>query len=274
MTPEPNHPPASPPVEPADEHGMGERPRFCPACGARLAYASMSCSVCASRSGKERPSPIAHTSAPLRHALALYFVLLGILLGMMIAGKFIDDAPNDRVRLEIVVSIGLSLVVSVASLLASRHLRSAMTSAGPRRYVLVAPVISLVTFGAASLLVRLVQSLFQTEAAAYSTDYLEAGWSWGMILVIVAVQPAIFEELAFRGIIGASLERVLEPREALIVTALLFAGLHLNPLMFPHLFLMGLGLGYLRRASGSLYPCMILHFCHNSLVVLSEYLRG
>ena len=50
----------------------------------------------------------------------------------------------------------------------------------------------------------------------------------------------------------------------------LFAMLHLSVPAIPHLFLMAVVLSLLTRASGSLYPAMLLHFCHNGLVVVAE----
>jgi hypothetical protein len=92
--------------------------------------------------------------------------------------------------------------------------------------------------------------------------------------VLIAVQPAVFEELAFRGSIQSSMQGVLRRREAVVVTALMFAILHLQFLALPHLIVMGLMLGWLRQASGSLYPGMVLHFVHNLIVLLDERLGG
>ena len=88
------------------------------------------------------------------------------------------------------------------------------------------------------------------------------------------MQPAIFEELASRGVIFGALERVLAVREAIMVSALLFMIIHLAVLSFPHLLVLGLVLGYLRVRTGSLYPGMVLHFTHNLLVVMSESSGG
>lgn len=88
------------------------------------------------------------------------------------------------------------------------------------------------------------------------------------------MQPAVVEELAFRGVIQGALGRVLRMGEAVAVAALMFMILHLMPLSFPHLFLIGLAAGWLRARSGSLYPPMLLHFLHNGLVVASEWWQG
>ena len=91
-----------------------------------------------------------------------------------------------------------------------------------------------------------------------------------MIVVLICVQPAVIEELAFRGAILGVLRDLLGTREAVIVSALMFMILHLAILSFPHLLLVGLALGYLRVRTKSLYPCMVMHFTHNLLVILAE----
>ena len=90
------------------------------------------------------------------------------------------------------------------------------------------------------------------------------------VVLTICVQPAIFEELAFRGAIMSALGKFLSSTEVVFVSSAMFAILHLSIPSLPHLFLMGVALAYLRQWCGSLYPGMLLHFCHNFLVVLSE----
>ncbi len=95
-----------------------------------------------------------------------------------------------------------------------------------------------------------------------------AGWPlWGVLLVM-ALEPAVLEELAFRGVIMERLSGVLERGETLLLQAALFAVAHMLPLMFPSHFVMGLVLGLLCRHTRSLYPCMFLHGAWNASVVL------
>ena len=95
-----------------------------------------------------------------------------------------------------------------------------------------------------------------------------AGYGLAVQLFCLAVMPAIWEEIAFRGLILDRLERVAGRTEALWLTAALFAIIHAQWLSLPYLFLMGAVLGYLRQRSGSLLPGMALHGLHNALVVV------
>ena len=100
----------------------------------------------------------------------------------------------------------------------------------------------------------------------------ESGWPLWTVFLLVSVMPGIFEELAFRGVIQSSLERMLNARDAWLIQAALFSILHLSPLIFPSHFLMGLCFGYIRRRSRSIYPGMLLHAFWNAFVVAGELL--
>jgi membrane protease YdiL (CAAX protease family) len=93
---------------------------------------------------------------------------------------------------------------------------------------------------------------------------------WYMPLLLTAVTPAIIEEIAFRGIIFGGLARVLRDHEVIIVSALMFMALHLNPIRMPDLLLAGLILGFMRYKSGSWLPGIFMHFTHNFLVLLQS----
>jgi membrane protease YdiL (CAAX protease family) len=90
------------------------------------------------------------------------------------------------------------------------------------------------------------------------------------LLLIWSLAPAFFEEIAFRGIIFGRLRAALGEREGWLVQAAFFSILHLNPVIFPTHFAIGLILGWLRMRSGSLLPGMILHAAWNAAVILNE----
>lgn len=112
------------------------------------------------------------------------------------------------------------------------------------------------------------------ERLDYLATFSNDGFGFSLAVILICLQPAIFEELAFRGIIQGSLGRVLGDREALIVSALMFGILHLSIPSLPHLLVLGLILGWLRLRTKSLLPGMVLHFTHNFLVILSEKAGG
>jgi membrane protease YdiL (CAAX protease family) len=90
------------------------------------------------------------------------------------------------------------------------------------------------------------------------------------LLALCSLAPAVYEEIAFRGIIHERLRRALGEREGWLVQAALFSVLHLSPVIFPTHFAMGLIFGWLRMRTRSLIPGMILHATWNAVVILLE----
>jgi len=115
-----------------------------------------------------------------------------------------------------------------------------------------------------------IHRLLGISVANASTLYLSHGWTWAGVVGIIAVFPAIFEELAFRGVIVPCLLRALTEKETIAVSAIMFMILHLSVFSAPHLLMLGLMLGYIRLRSGSIWPCVLLHFAYNTLCVLGE----
>ena len=88
-----------------------------------------------------------------------------------------------------------------------------------------------------------------------------------LLFIQIAILPAIFEELFVRkGVFG-----ILRKKGAIfavIVSALVFATIHMNISQFIFAFLVGIVFGIVREKTGKLYPTMILHFLNNGIAVI------
>lgn len=111
-------------------------------------------------------------------------------------------------------------------------------------------------------------ALDPSKVPSLTAPFDAEGYGLGIQLFAIALMPAIWEEIAFRGLIQERLRGVVGTREAIGLTAALFAIIHVSWLSLPYLFLLGLILGVLRQRSGSLLPGMALHGLHNAAVVL------
>jgi len=87
-------------------------------------------------------------------------------------------------------------------------------------------------------------------------------------IFLLAVLPALMEEVAFRGLVFSALEPLLPSWRSVVVSAALFSLLHLSPIKIPLYLGLGLVLGWLRIRSGSLLPPMLMHFAYNGGLVL------
>jgi ABC-2 type transport system permease protein/sodium transport system permease protein len=90
----------------------------------------------------------------------------------------------------------------------------------------------------------------------------------------MALVPALSEELFFRGYLFRALSYVCRPALTIVFSALLFGFFHvliydvLVPERLVASTLLGLVLGWVRWRSGSVWPGMVLHACHNGILML------
>jgi len=91
-----------------------------------------------------------------------------------------------------------------------------------------------------------------------------------LLLLCVAVLPGISEELLCRGTLLAGLRNGIGPIGAALVSAFLFAVLHLSPYRFAPQFCLGVMLAVLVWRTRSIVPAMIIHAGHNGVLVLLE----
>lgn len=92
---------------------------------------------------------------------------------------------------------------------------------------------------------------------------------------VVAVVPALGEELLFRGVLQQQIARWLKsPVWAVCLTALLFSAFHLQFEGFVPRFLLGLLLGFLFLWSRNLWVPIVAHLFFNGMQVVAQYLYG
>jgi membrane protease YdiL (CAAX protease family) len=248
-------------------------PRFCRTCGSAWDPAWAVCAVCAPPAGVV---PVATDERPAKgrsvhYALSLYFAWLALSFCVIVAA-LLDANPvtNDMVSSAVAAVMVAAWCVPAA---ARRAVAEGLRRVQPL-WCLLGIAIAPLTFAAATGVLYVCKKAFNIPTIRYTDDLFAAGWGWGMSILLVCVQPAVVEEVAFRGVIFSALREALESGEAVIVRALMFMILHLSVPSFPHLLLIGLALGWLRARTGSLLPGMCLHFTHNLLCIVSERWGG
>ncbi len=83
------------------------------------------------------------------------------------------------------------------------------------------------------------------------------------------VLAPLFEETLFRGVLLPVLGRQLGGARAVLVSAAVFAAAHLSLGELVPLFVLAVGLGWLRWQSGRLLPCVLMHALWNGLTFLN-----
>lgn len=87
-------------------------------------------------------------------------------------------------------------------------------------------------------------------------------------LLLIAVLPAVVEEHLCRGLMLRGMSRVSGAWPAILVVALIFAFLHLNPYRLLPTFALGILLGYIAIRTNSIFPAILGHFMNNAASVL------
>lgn len=178
-----------------------------------------------------------------------------------------------------VVPIGLVL-------LTRRSLRRDLHLTWPRGLLIVASLPLLVVWPVtAQFMSQYLGQFFPPNLEYAELMHKLVMWDSPARIVIVtleiAVVPALFEELMFRGLLLAALLRLTGPIWAVLISSLLFAGVHVPDqivtaplaalgMMIPLAFL-GIGLAILTVRTGTIAYACLLHFANNfSALLLSN----
>ncbi len=95
-----------------------------------------------------------------------------------------------------------------------------------------------------------------------------------LIVITVAITPAICEELFFRGFVQKSFEFKLKPFWAIFLTALFFGIYHFNPYGLLPLIVIGMYLGFSVYLTDSIIVSIALHFLNNFISVMAFFIYG
>lgn len=117
---------------------------------------------------------------------------------------------------------------------------------------------------------------------AMSEEYQNAndafyGSTLALELLGSALITPFLEELLHRGVVYGRLRRMMGMWPAVMVSALIFAGLHFNIVQFVYAFLLGIVFSLFVEKTGKLYPAVIAHIVANAVAVIrteTGFLQG
>ena len=114
------------------------------------------------------------------------------------------------------------------------------------------------------------KTIFDTESYYYSA-FSHLKYAKLVTVLTVALQPAIFEELAFRGVLQEGLNKITDSRQAILISAFLFTLLHMSFISIFWLMPFAIWLGYIRMKEGTIWYGMLIHLCFNTTACLLEF---
>lgn len=137
-------------------------------------------------------------------------------------------------------------------------------------YGFLISIVSLVAFGDLTSIFLEILSLCGYKSVL-SDFVINTFWEYLIYVVVIAITPAVCEEILFRGTILSGLKS-LGFKISLVVSAIIFMLMHGNPEQTIHQFIIGLIVGYLFLKSGNVWLGVIVHFFNNFIAVTQIYL--
>ena len=87
-------------------------------------------------------------------------------------------------------------------------------------------------------------------------------------LLLVGILPAFLEEMFFRGVVLSAFRINYSQTKAVLLSALFFGIIHLNPYQFVTAFLIGLIMAYVLIKTNSILPAVYMHLFNNVTAVI------
>jgi uncharacterized protein len=236
----------------------------CRQCGNGMIPSSRFCTVCGAAFDPP-PPPIA-----AKRDLDRFFWAMGLIGSYIISSYLIDEWADYRRVLAF--DVGFLLLVVIMGIALRRDLIGALRVRVPQvqrlfTYAILQAALTWFVFRSMPYIV----DRFDLEERSYSALFLDSPHPLLLSILSIAVFPALTEELAFRGILFGQLQRLTTGTSAVVVTAILFAFVHFAVLGLYWLLPCGLLYGWIRHREGHIWWGVLLHACHNSLVVLQEF---
>jgi sodium transport system permease protein len=110
-------------------------------------------------------------------------------------------------------------------------------------------------------------------AESFSENIFPAAISPVQLLFFVAVMPAVFEEMAFRGLLLYGLRRRLHPAALALAVGLVFGIFHMALFRFVPTACLGVMLAAVTMLTGSIFPAMLWHGLNNAAGLLAYHVQ-
>ncbi len=117
------------------------------------------------------------------------------------------------------------------------------------------------------MLKKMFEETYRTLVAARSP--LE----FAGVVLVVALIPALSEELLFRGLVQRNMEAAFGGWRGALVTGLIFGAYHLIPTSFVPLAALGIYFGLIVVRTQSITVAMVAHFVNNFVACLATYMH-
>ncbi|MCH5376581.1 MAG: ABC transporter permease subunit [Planctomycetes bacterium] len=198
-------------------------------------------------------------------------------------GSLYIQPPSDWLGLaRVTLATQLGLVAFPAAIMAvmltRRPDRTLLLTKPPWLSVPLAMLLAVSLHPSVVLLARQIQAMYPpSEEVIRAMEPLSGALlqaPWWQVLLVIALAPAICEELAFRGFVLSGLRHLGSTTAAIVISSLFFGVTHGMLQQSLSAIALGIVLGFIAVRTGSLLPCIAFHFTHNGLSVMVSRLSA
>ena len=246
---------------------VAETTPLCRQCGQPIDLSHNFCSSCGEWI-KPAPDEKEKLAKYLNPSLLFYFICV-VLIGIYSLTEIFDYSFKHAVIVDVIFS-----VLTLAFAFYGWKELVGLYKVGRLKVGIMTAIIVLST--GAALAVDVVVDFLNASLYDYelfeTAVYRESSHPLLFAILFIGVQPAVFEEMAFRGFLFNNFKKMMNPKATLIATSILFGVLHFSLIGLLWLIPIGLVLGWLRMKYQNLWYAMLAHFTYNTTIVFIEFL--
>jgi membrane protease YdiL (CAAX protease family) len=222
---------------------------------------------------RDEPAPVGWTLWETALVFIIWLVAT-VLIGMLVGGRLKDPFQDVMLLYAPPLLLGASTLLWVRA----RSKDGVRQLVGPERPNIRGVIAGLVygvigavvfTFGIGLLLQALIEALgFKVPPVQQLLRELVTGAAAPLAIPVIVVIAPITEELFFRGMLFQAFERRLDAWRSAVLSAAVFAAVHIEWFVFVITFLFGVYLALIFRRRGTIVTPIIAHMLFNGLGVL------
>jgi len=214
----------------------------------------------------------------IKNAILLCLLFLGIQLGLglligifQIIFRLSDTSLLAGVLTDIASIISFGIVLWVGFRKTKRKFNEVFKFNGVSVFLWIAVIVFMIGF---VIVISEVDNLLNyilpmPEMFRNIFETLMAEQIFIIAIISIGIIPAFTEELLFRGLILDGLKNNYSKRKAIIISALLFGIIHLNPWQFCAAFIIGLVSAWICIETNSILLSIYIHFFNNVLYTIA-----
>lgn len=240
----------------------------CEECGSAVAAHHRYCQQCGAYLPDQSVPINIFNNTALRRVFIFYFIYLFICLLVKHTAWF---KTYDQLFWVELLLAGITTFYAWQN---RRHIKPLLQTHNIKLSLIVAVIlIAAGTSLVVSLTVREVNITFFNSEVSYYQGFRPYFFPIVLMVYSIAMLPALFEELAFRGVLFNYCLTFLDERLVVAVTAFLFAIMHLSLISMVWLIPFGFFIGYLRQRYQTLWYGIVFHFVFNLTACIADLYR-